>query len=336
MPFPLRLSQHLDGARERVVAWARSIGLLDEGVWTERDLRDIDLPLCAAGIHPAASPDELDISSTWLTWGTYGDDYYPIRFGRGDLAGARACTERLKGLLGPAPAEVPANALERGLLDAWQRTAGPMTETARATFRAAIVRMLDAWLWELDNHDANRIPDPVDYVEMRRQTFGSDLTMSLARLAHGQSVPQEVYRTRPVQSLENAAMDYAALVNDVYSYRKEIEFEGELHNAVLVTRAFLGVDTDRAFAIVADLITSRIKQFEHVLAEELPPVLDGLPAAARAAVLAYVEELKDWMAGILNWHHHCRRYEDAALRYRPVPRFAPNGLGTSAARLALR
>ncbi len=43
-------------------------------------------------------------------------------------------------------------------------------------------------------------------------------------------------------------MDYAALINDVFSYRKEIEFEGELHNAVLVVRNFLSVDTDRAFA----------------------------------------------------------------------------------------
>jgi germacradienol/geosmin synthase len=39
------------------------------------------------------------------------------------------------------------------------------------------------------------------------------------------------------------------------------------------------------------------------------------------------------MAGILNWHEHCRRYSDAALRY-PAPRFGPSGLGTSAARLA--
>jgi germacradienol/geosmin synthase len=335
MPFPLRLSEHLDGARERVVVWGRSMGLLDEGVWTERDLRVIDLPLCAAGIHPRASAAELDLSSIWLTWGTYGDDYYPLRFGR-DLAGARTCHERLLRLMPVEGAATitPVNALERGLLDAWLRTVGPMPPPARRTFRAAIERMLDAWLWELEAHQANRIPDPVDYIEMRRQTFGSDLTMSLARLAHGQSLPPEILRTRPMRSLENAAMDYAVLVNDVFSYRKEIEFGGELLNGVLVVRSFLNVDTERAFAVVADLMTARMKQFEHVQAAELPPLLDDLPAASRAAVLAYVGELEDWMAGILNWHERCRRYDDAYLRY-PAPRFGrPSGLGTAAAQLA--
>jgi germacradienol/geosmin synthase len=335
MPYAVRLSRHLDGARERVVEWARSVGLLDEGVWNERAVRDIDLPLCAAGIHPAASATELDITSIWLTWGTYGDDYYPIRFGRGDVAGARASNERLGQLLGPTP-PVPTNALERGLLDAWTRTVAAMTDAARGTFRSAIERMLDAWLWELDNHGANRIPDPVDYIEMRRQTFGSDLTLSLARLAHD-ALPASVHRTRPVQSLENAAMDYAVLLNDVFSYRKEIEFEGELHNAVLVVRSFLGVDTDRAFEIVVDLMTSRMKQFEHVLAEELPALLAELDAPGRTALEAYVGGLEDWMAGILHWHEGCHRYEDSALRYPAPPGGVsrlPSGLGTSAAHIA--
>ena len=94
--------------------------------------------------------------------------------------------------------------------------------------------MTSSWLWELANQAQNRIPDPVDYVEMRRMTFGSDLTMSLCRLAHGQQVPPEIYRSGPLRSLENAAADYACLLNDVFSYQKEIEYEGEVHNGVLV------------------------------------------------------------------------------------------------------
>jgi germacradienol/geosmin synthase len=337
MPFPLRLSGHLDGARERAVTWARSMGLLDDGVWTERDMRGIDVPLCAAGIHPDASAAELDVSSIWLAWETYGDDYYPMRFGRGDLTGARASNDRLKQLMpveGEAPV-APANALERGLADAWRRTVPDMTAQARGRFRAAVEHMLDAWLWELDNQRLNRIPDPVDYIEMRRQTFGADLTTRLARIAQDRSLPPAVYRTRPIQSLKNAAMDYGALVNDVFSFRKEIEFEGELHNAVLVVRGFLDVDTDRAFAVVADLIRSRMRQFEHVLAEELPALVEdfGLDDAGQAELAGYVADLKNWTAGILHWHENCRRYKDTALRY-PAPRFGGSGLGTSAAHLA--
>ena len=56
--------------------------------------------------------------------------------------------------------------------------------------------------------------------------------MSLARLATGRRVPRAVFESRPVRELENAAVDDACLTNDLFSYQKEIEFEGELHNGV--------------------------------------------------------------------------------------------------------
>ncbi|MCT2582426.1 terpene synthase family protein [Actinophytocola gossypii] len=335
-PYPLRLSEHLDASREQVVRWGREWGLLDEGVWTERDLRNNDLPLCAAGIHPTASADELDTSSGWLMWGTYGDDYYPKVFGRvGDVAAARASNERLLQLMpvdGPAPI-TPVNAVERSLAAMWVRTVESIPEAGRRTLRDAVERMLDAWLWELENTRQNRIPDPVDYVETRRQTFGSDLTKALARLAHADSLPPEVYASGPVTSMENAAMDYATLLNDVFSYRKEIEFEGELHNAVLVVRNFLDVGQDQAMAIVNDLMTGRMRQFEHIVAE-LPALADefGLAEEGKAALAEYVQDLQDWMAGILNWHQGCHRYEDAVLRHEQAWLGAPTGLGTSAIR----
>ncbi len=56
--------------------------------------------------------------------------------------------------------------------------------------------------------------------------------MSLCRIGHGRTVPPEIYRSRPIRAMENAAADYACLLNDVFSYQKEIQFEGEFHNGV--------------------------------------------------------------------------------------------------------
>ncbi|GGJ82885.1 terpene synthase [Pilimelia anulata] len=341
MPYPARTSGHLAAARENVVAWAHRVGILAEGVWNEKMLRDIDLPLCAAGIHPDASAEGLDLSSGWLAWGTYADDYYPLVFNRrADLAGAKACNDRLRLCMPLAgePVPVPANGLERGLADLWERTAGPLPAADRAAFRRAVETMLDSWLWELTNQATNRVPDPVDYIEMRRRTFGSDLTMSLCRLRRGDALPAALFRARPVQSLENAAQDWACLLNDVYSYRKEIEFEGELHNAVLVVEHFLRCGRDRALAVVHDLMDARLAQFELIVDTELPQLAAdlGLAAAERAALDAYAADLQNWMSGILVWHRDCRRYGAADLRYPtpvPVSAVAPTGLGTAAARL---
>jgi germacradienol/geosmin synthase len=345
MPFTTGLSPHLDEARRNIMTWSTRMGIIDpgEGVWDRHKLWAYDLALCAAGIYPDSDLAELDLASQWLTWGTYGDDYYPVVFGRTrDLAGAKASNERLIRFMPVEWTElpVPLNAMERGLADLWVRTAGPMAPPARATFRQAIVAMIDSWLWELANQAMNRVPDPIDYIEMRRKTFGSDLTMSLARLSHGRTVPPEIYRTRPIRNLENSAADAACLTNDIFSYQKEIQFEGEVHNCILVVQNFLDCDRDRALRVTVDLYTARMKQFEHIVATELPTLFDEyeLDDDARAGMLAYVEELKHWLAGILRWHDGCHRYEESELRYHQTPEIrpftgAPVGLGTAATRL---
>ncbi|MZD03749.1 germacradienol/geosmin synthase [Streptomyces sp. SID5785] len=323
MPFPLRLNPALSGARDRLLPWAHRTGILSEGVWDEDKLASCDLALCAAGIDPDGPPEALDLSTQWLAWGTYGDDYYPLVFGnRGDLAAARACTARLSACMpadddDPAP-PIPANAVERGLTDLWARTTATMTPDQKRTVRATVDVMTESWVWELANRVQNRVPDPVDYLEMRRATFGADLTMSLCRVGHGPAVPPEVYRTGPVRALENAAVDYACLLNDVFSYQKEIEYEGEIHNAILVVQRFFGIDYPKALVIVNDLMTQRMRQFEHIVAHEFPVLYEdlGLSAEARAVLDGYVDDLRNWTAGILNWHRGVDRYRPEYLARR--------------------
>ena len=350
MPFPLRMSPHLDASRAHTLEWAARLGLTGAGgVWTEDKLRGYDFPLCSAGIHPDATPEQLDLTSDWLAWGTYGDDLYPLLFARSTDGGgaAKACTERLS-LFMPlepgAPTPPPTGPLESGLADLWSRTAGPMDVESRRRFRDTVQSMTDSWLWELDNQRLNRIPDPVDYIEMRRRTFGSDLTMSLSRISHGRTVPPEVYRSRPVRSMENAAADYACLLNDVFSYQKEIQFEGEVHNGVLVVESFLSCDREAAVQIVNNLMTARMEQFQHIVELELPTLYRDfdLSAEARSTLDGYAAELKDWLAGILNWHRGCYRYDEATLLRHAGAAVLPSGgalrrptgLGTSAAGLA--
>ncbi len=349
MPFSTGMSPHLDAARHHVVLWARRTGLFDPapgvpgpGLWDERALRGFDFALCAAGLHPEASVGELEIGTCWLAWGTYADDYYPAVFGRDrDLAGARACNLRLAQFM-PVDAiagPVPVSGMERALAEIWSRSTRGMTDDARCRLRGDIENMLESWLWELANHIQNRIPDPVDYIEMRRRTFGSNLIMSLARLAHGRTVPPEIFRTRTIQAIENSAADWCCLVNDVFSYQKEIQFEGELHNAVLVMESFLRCDRLRAVEVVNDLMTARMRQFEHVVASELPVLVDdfGLDAEARGMLDGYVAELRNWMGGELRWHRGTLRYVESELGRRPVAPApvlgVPRGLGTSAARV---
>jgi germacradienol/geosmin synthase len=348
MPFPVRLSPHLDAARRHTIAWCGAMGMYD-GVWTEEKAVDFDLAVCAAGMLPDGSVEEVETTTDWLSWGTYADDYYPVVFGpTHDVAAARACTERLRELtpvdLDADPAIVPVNALERGLAELWLRTAMPLTEEGRRAFRATVHGMLDSWVWELDNEAQHRIPDPVDFVEMRRRTFGFDMFPTLHLAMRRTPIPEAALRSGTIASLESCIANYFGLLNDLFSYQREVEFEGTFHNSVVVVQNFFDCDHPTAVRIVNDLLSSRMRQFEHVAANELPVLCDdlGLDAAAREAVEEYVERLRHFVVGSVTWHRTILRYDEPTLlrHYPHHPRArrlrlptTPRGLGTSAARL---
>ncbi|MFI5717825.1 germacradienol/geosmin synthase [Nocardia sp. NPDC051750] len=374
VPFDLSLSPHLPAARAESIDWADRVGFHDplpelggRRLWTRADTAGFDFALCSAGLDPDATAEALTLSAEWLTWGTWGDDYFPVVFHPagtvGAMAAAKACTTRLSQFM-PLDTEAPpapGNMLERALADLWPRTVASMGPEARRTFRTAVESMVDSWLWELANHIQHRVPDPVDYLEMRRRTFGSDLTITLSKIAHGGAVPDAVFETSTVRGIEHAAQDYGCLINDLFSYQKEIEYEGELHNAVLVVETFFACGREQAAAVVDDLMRARMRQFQRLVDEELPVLFEHhhLDPAARAALTGYIGELRDWIAGILHWHRGTSRYRPEDLRYptghppsgngraatqraipvdavrpsRPTRVWGPTGIGTSAARV---
>ncbi|WP_086829790.1 Geosmin synthase [Streptomyces sp. NRRL B-24572] len=343
LPYPLTLNPHHREAARHTVDWAERTGLLDD-LWDRPMAEGFDLALCAAGLDPDASLEELKLSADWLTWGTYADDYYPAVFGRaGSLAGAKEQTDRLKACM---PLDEPAtgaafavNPLERALADVWARTAATMTRATRAQLRDSLDAMLDSWMWEMHNVVQHRVPDPVDYIEMRRSTFGSELTTLLCRLRQETTLPPAVLASGTVRSLENAVMDYGALVNDLFSYQKEIEVEGEVHNGVLVLQKFFDCDYPTAVSMIDDLMRGRLRQYETLKQREIPLLYEEfeLTPAGREAFEAYLRGLEDWLAGVLNWHRKVRRYGSEDVRAGSGSALlsrGPRGLGTSAARIS--
>lgn len=341
LPYALHLNPHLDQSRAFAIEWARRMGMLNvvpglfgSGIWTERALAGFDFPLRAAGIHPRATPESLNKASGWLTWGTYADDYFPLIYGSSkDVAGAKAFNARLS-LFMPLDCvsfATPLNPVERGLADLWLWTASALSMGARVQLRHNIEVMTTSWLWELDNHCQNRIPDPIDYVEMRRKTFGADLTMNLSRMSLGDVVPAEIWNTGTIRALDNTIADYGGWTNDVFSFRKEVEFEGELHNLVLVTANFLSCDDDQALEVVNHLMTERIRQFAHVVATELPVLFDEyeLPSNVCRALNDYVKQQEYYVAGVMNWHVKTTRYFDSELENRSFGKLSQVGRGIS-------
>ena len=350
MPVMRKINPHFETAREHEKTWAREMGMFDElpshpgvFVWDERWFDVIDLAFFSARAHPFATPEQLDAAVYGVTWGTYTDDYFAILFGRThDLEGARACHARLSYFMPlESGSAFPAatNPVERGLADLWSRLTGHLSFEQRIWYRKVIETVIGSWVWEIFNHTQNHIPDALDYFEMRRKTAGSNIMLAHSRFIYEQGVPPEVYRTLTLQQLNNAAMDYACLTNDIFSYQREIEFEGDMHNAVLVIQNLFGCDVAQAIEIANDLMTARMKQFEAIVANEFPILFENfnLNIHAQEQLLGYVEELRNYVCGSLEWHIRTGRYIEAEFaRARSCHSILPlglGGLGTSAAHI---
>jgi germacradienol/geosmin synthase len=232
MPFTYRMNPHLEAGRRQTKEWAVSMGFADEpenlGLWNVDKVDDEDYSSCAAMSHPDGSLEEFELTSNWFVWATFFDDYFPARFfNTRDFFGGKAFMDRLSQFmtLDPSdPVPVVTNPIERGMADLWPRTLAVMSEAKVPRYRDAVQDMFDSWVWELVNHVQYRIPDPVDYMEMRRHTFGSGLGQILSE-PQSADIPDEIFRTRPIRALANSASDATMLLNDIVSYRKEIELE---------------------------------------------------------------------------------------------------------------
>nr|MCM0590555.1 germacradienol/geosmin synthase [Gloeotrichia echinulata DEX184] len=360
MPFSTGLNPHLDEGRRTSKQWAYEMGMIGiPGIsfWDERKFDALDTALDCALIYPKAPTAVYDVMTKCNVWGFYLDGYFEARYlATRDIVGGRVFLARLLALISSdsAPLLLPADPCERGLADLWQSMAGSLTADTKQQVRCALTETFESWVWQLDNQIQNRIPDPIDYIETRIKTIGFDF---LVLLNNSDKTPPELYDTPPIRSLYNAAGDVFGLTNDIISYQKEIESEGLLSNGVLVTQHFLDCDLAQAVEVVNNLITARVREFEHIVATELPVLCEdfNLDTSDRQKLFGYVEQLQFLMCGFLKWQLGTSYYKESEFGRDPSPRnlfnlptaldsSAPaevqkqlvgvlNGLGSSAAKI---
>lgn len=342
VPWPARTNPHVDSARKHAKDWARDMGMLSSpGTWSEDTFDSDDWPLFAALTHPEAGKEQLHRVSLWDVCLLALDDYFVAAYkNTRDLCGARVFVERLREFMPTrgAATPTPVNQVERGLADVWARTAPDMPPKVRDRFPDHVMEFARGNLWELGNNLRDHVPDPVEYLDQRRRTAGTELSTNLTACTLGEALPPEILQTGPVLSLITAFADSVGLRNDIYSYRKEIELERDLNNGVLALQRFLRSDLQRAVDFAHDLYNARIHEFEHTAAQ-LPEffVEQSLSPAVQEGVLRYVESLKDWMAGDNRWYRMTGRYTRPWTRPSRTPVLGgPTGIGTSAARVTLR
>ncbi|MFC5155329.1 serine hydrolase [Streptomyces amakusaensis] len=123
---------------------------------------------------------------------------------------------------------------------------------------------------------------------------------------------------RPPARLESAFADTVGLRNGIYSYRKEIDEERGVGNAVLALRRFLGGSLQQAVDVAYALFEQRVEEFTRIAEQGPEPEPDGEHAGC-------VRALCDGMAGDNEWYRHTDRYGPGSASVGRVNRDAAGG-----------
>ena len=318
MPYPWQENPSVDLLRRDGDAWTYRMGLLplaaDPDEWSA-----IRLPECAAWCYPFASTDELFLFYHVYAWMFALDLLFVHTFkAEHDLDGAQAMTERLS-LFMPLDSTGrtmpdPENPIERSLADLWLRLTPTRSMAWKRDMLSAQIDYIDGQYWELECMSSEWVPDPAEYLVRRRASYGGAVGICLAERAAKAEVPPRVRCSRPFRALMDAWTDIQTLHNDVRSYRREIEQEGETCNSVLAFATLLTISADEAATVVTRLRAARLSEYMHLDSTGLPELAKRLRLDhdEKEQLSAVMKAMRDHLAGFHTWQNSAARYQALA------------------------
>jgi hypothetical protein len=321
LPYKVRVNPHRDISYETCEAWARDMGMLNtghptpEGIWKTERFRRIAVPDLAAKIAPDATPADLLLINQALVWIFAYDDYFTSAYKKfRDRRGGWEYARRLCSFIDPdpeRPVPKPSDAVERGLSDLWPRLAKNRSLYWRREFSRAIHDFIVGAALELENICDDRVPDLIQFIKLRRQTFAGGTGACFAAMSTGAEIPERVRNTEVVAELLDAFIDIMALGNEAVSYDMEINDEGEVNNLMLVLQDLTGGDLGHAHKIAIELITDRVAYFNHTVEVKLPQLAAdiGLSPHDVAQMKVWVRGAESYLSGLYDWYDSTARYK---------------------------
>jgi hypothetical protein len=323
-PFDGAVSEHAPEIDAGVIAWAERVGLLADASERGR-FEQTRVGWLAARTCPRGDVAGLSLLADWQMWLFAFDDRFcdegeagmhPGRVSRlvvrflsvlesgKDLATETGRHGEVEALaVTPAPPETPKPPLQAfvtGLVDLRRRIIDRAGRTRWARFSGAVTGYFLALFWEA-THRASGTPAALpEYQMMRRHSGAVPTCTSLIDVANGFELAASEYHHPDVQALTSIAVDVACWANDILSYPKEALRSRAVQSLPAVLAARDGLGLQEAIDRAADMHDARVRRY---LAKEAP-----VRASASPELQRYLDDLRFWMRGNLDWSYETGRY----------------------------
>jgi len=298
-PFASKVHPDASAAHEASVVWARTMGMLP----TEQHVRgaqNAKVGWLAARGFPTATRRGLQLVADWTLLFCMLDDHIE----RLDAAHAEAYLARLLGVLHSEPA-IASDAFDAAMIDIRCRLQAQASAASIARFETAVAGLFDGFATEARDRERGRVPDVTSYLQLREVTVGLHVILTLVEAVEDLILPDHVIDHPVLRRLASRTSNIVGWSNDLFTYEKEI-IQGEIHNLVLAIMTERKIPMAEAVAVTVELHDEEVCRFIQDI--ELLPSF----GAADPAVRRYVEMLRCWVRGHLDWARETGRYQPGA------------------------
>lgn len=305
-PFTSKLHPQVELAQKHTIEWAMSFQLLKDVVSFKR-FKQLKSAYLVGRTFADTDLERLCLAADWTSWLYLFDDQC-------DNNEIGKKPEELKKVIDEFVTilyEDKEVTLENGiplaaaLSDLWERLKEKAPKGWKERYRKGVKEYLEAMYWEAKNRAYGVRPSISEYMHMRAASGAAHTVLDLTEITQQLTLSNEVLENPIFRRLYDIANVTANWANDVISFEKEQSF-GDVHNLVILFQHEKKLSLQEAISESVKVHDNDIAEFIR-LEKELPSFGEEMDQQVKI----YLQTLKSWMRGHINWIiNDTRRFEE--------------------------
>jgi hypothetical protein len=301
-PFPAAIHTDADGIEERTIAWMKRYGYI-KTAGEERAARDARFGIRAAQVHPTGCMKAIQLVSDLTVWLFLTDDVYieEIGISRTFPVTTDHVIRSVRVLRNPEDLPAAPNASLLALQNISRRLRSLATYEQADRLINGMVEFFLAGCCEAVSFSRKTLPTSADYIPVRDSiNCLRSVCFVFIEIAGGYELPGSTWCRPDLQDVVNKATRIISNHHDILSGLRELSQEVPMNLPAVLARE-QSIPIDKAFARVCCLANTDTRSFvdmtDRLLSEE-----------PDRSVRSYVNGLKAWIRGNLDWSLTTGRY----------------------------
>ncbi len=300
-PFPAAIHADAQRIEEGTIAWMKRYGYI-KSAREEEKVRSAEFGIRAARVHPTGSTEAIQLVSDLTVWLFLTDDVYEEHGASNSLSVKSDHVIRsIRLLRDPEDLRSAPSASLLALQDISRRLRALATHEQVDRVVNGMIEFFLAGCCEAVSFSSKRLPAAAEYIPMRDSiNCLRSVCFVFIEIVGGFELPGPIWCRPDLQAVVNKATRIVSNHHDILSGLRELANEVPMNMPAIIARE-QGLPIAQAFARVGKLADADTRSFvamsERLLADAPDPAIE-----------AYVDGLKAWIRGNLDWSLTTGRY----------------------------